>query len=83
MTSLGDRVLRVIRRHAGVRSSGPLTSDLRLRDDLGFDSLRMVALIFGLEEEFGRTLPDSVLQRATIHTVGDVLDTAGELLHDA
>lgn len=55
-----------------------VAADLRLIDDLGYDSVRLMELTVVLERKFGlpRQLPE---QLAGVHTVGDViaLVTAG------
>ena len=59
-------------------SGADLAADLRLIDDLGYDSVRLMELTVVLERKFGlpRQLPE---QLAGVHTVGDViaLVTAG------
>lgn len=49
-----------------------LTDDLRLVDDLGYDSLRLIELAIAVEQHLG--LPRIDLERViTIATVGDVV----------
>lgn len=43
---------------------------VRLREDLGLDSLSMIEICMTLEEVFGITLTESELR--SLHTVGDV-----------
>ena len=49
-------------------------------DDLGAESLDLVELVMGLEEEFGVTIPDD--QAETIRTVGDAIDLIERLTRD-
>lgn len=45
-------------------------TQLRLREDLGLDSLSLIEICMTLEEAFGITLTESELR--DLHTVGDV-----------
>ena len=47
-----------------------ISSETRLVEDLGFDSLRMMQLLTDLEDEFDVFIPDTVLSQ--IKSVGDV-----------
>jgi acyl carrier protein len=55
-----------------VAAIGP---DLRLEADLGVDSLAMIAITVGLEEDLGFTAPEIDEERVlAIVTVGDLID---------
>ena len=47
-----------------------ISSDSKILDDLGADSLDVVELLSRLEDEFGITIPDEDVE--TLVTVGDV-----------
>jgi len=78
--TVDERVLRLIDRLARRNRQTPLSGELSLRDDLGFDSMRLIGLVMSLEEEFGRTIPDTALATLRITTVGDVVHAATALL---
>ena len=48
-----------------------ITSDAKIKDDLGADSLDILQLLMTLEEDHGITIPDDEL--AEFETVGDIL----------
>lgn len=70
-------VLNILVDHLGVPAA-QLTSEARLREDLGADSLEDVEIIMALEEQFNLTIPDEITER--ISTVGDLFETLAELL---
>lgn len=47
-------------------------SNTKLKDDLGFDSLKLVELIIGLEEEFNIQIDESDLDPSQLVTVDDL-----------
>ena len=49
-----------------------ITPDLRIMEDLAFDSLQIYQLVIDLEEAYDIRMPDEVLD--TVVTVGDVVD---------
>lgn len=51
--------------------------------DLGLDSLGMVALLVGIEEEFGVFLPDEMLGHELLATAGTLWDAIEGLRADA
>ena len=55
-----------------------LTPNAKIRDDLGADSLEDVEIAMALEEHFHLSIPDEQLE--AVSTVGDLLETIGELL---
>ena len=68
-----DRVIEIITREQNLEP-GKVTVDSAFAE-LGIDSLDMVNLIFALEQEFGRRIPDSVMDNAL--TVRQVVDRIG------
>ena len=53
-------------------SEDSVTLDANFIDDLGADSLDLVELIMGIEEEFNIEIPDGEAEKVV--TVGDVVD---------
>lgn len=49
-----------------------ITPNSKIVEDLGADSLDIVELLMGLEEEFGITVEEDKVQK--ISTVGDIVD---------
>ena len=50
----------------------PITEEMDLQTDLGWDSLRMVEVIVKLEEAFDREFDESDLNPDLLQTVGDM-----------
>jgi len=48
-----------------------ITPDKRIKEDLGADSLDVVELIMGIEEQFGVAVPDEAAEQ--IKTVADLI----------
>lgn len=71
MTTIAQRVHKVFDRTVTVE--GGLTDDLRLDDDLGYDSLGVMEVVVDLEEEFGIEIADDAME--AWRTVGDVIKT--------
>lgn len=65
---------------ANVRSVGKLSEDFELRadahllDDLEIDSIGMVEIITGVEDELGVSIADSELVYKDVTVVGDLVD---------
>ena len=55
-----------------------LTSDARLKEDLGADSLTLVEINMALEDRFNLSIPDERLER--VQTVGDVFELLADML---
>lgn len=49
-----------------------ITSDLKLKEDLGFDSLNMVELMVELEERFDFEIDESDLDPSALQTVDQI-----------
>jgi acyl carrier protein len=54
------------------KAEGSVKPNHRMKEDLAADSLDIVEMMMGLEEEYGITIPDDVLP--TINTIGDIAD---------
>jgi acyl carrier protein len=65
-----QRVKDIMVEQLGVNAD-QVTSDAKIVEDLGADSLDVVELIMGLEEEFGYEIPDQEAEK--LQTVGDVV----------
>ncbi|MCQ2770868.1 MAG: acyl carrier protein [Clostridia bacterium] len=66
-----DTLKKIISRQLGIEEDD-ITVETRIMDDLGADSLDIVEMVMGIEEETGVSIPDEVV--ATFETVGDVLN---------
>ena len=60
MTTIAQRVHKVFDRTVTVE--GGLTDDLRLDDDLGYDSLGVMEVVVDLEEEFDIEIADDAME---------------------
>ena len=58
---------------------GHVTAQTRLQEDLGLNSITMLMLMIGFEDEFSFRFPTERLPE--LHTVGDVVAVIEELLH--
>lgn len=76
MTTIAQRVHKVFDRTVTVE--GGLTDDLRLDDDLGYDSLGVMEVVVDLEEEFDIEIADDAME--AWRTVGDVIKTVQGLV---
>lgn len=76
MTTIAQRVHKVFDRIVTVE--GGLTDDLRLDDDLGYDSLGVMEVVVDLEEEFDIEIADDAME--AWRTVGDVIKTVQGLV---
>jgi acyl carrier protein len=65
-----QRVKDIMVEQLGVNAD-QVTLDAKIVEDLGADSLDVVELIMGLEEEFGYEIPDQEAEK--LQTVGDVI----------
>jgi len=66
-----EKVKSIIVDQLGAEESA-ITMEASFIDDLGADSLDIVELIMGIEEEFGIEIPDADAEKVV--TVGDVVD---------
>ena len=66
-----DKVKGIIVEQLGVAEDA-VTTEASFIDDLGADSLDIVELVMGLEEEFSIEIPDADAEKVV--TVGDVVE---------
>jgi acyl carrier protein len=69
--SVEERVIRLVCERLGVNKE-QVTRQTSFIEDVGADSLDIVELVMGLEEEFGITIPDTEAEK--IKTVGEAID---------
>jgi acyl carrier protein len=69
--SVEERVIRLVCERLGVNKE-QVTRQTSFVEDVGADSLDIVELVMGLEEEFGITIPDTEAEK--IKTVGEAID---------
>ena len=67
-----EKVKEVIIDQLGVEDEESITMETTFIDDLGADSLDVVDLIMGLEQEFDIEIPDEEAEK--ISTVGDAVN---------
>ena len=60
-------------------SRAQLTPEARIEEDLNADSIDQVDIAMAMEERFGLTLPDEIVERML--TVRDVEEAIGAALH--
>lgn len=71
MASTEERVIELVCERLGVNKE-QVTRQTSFIEDVGADSLDIVELVMGLEEEFNVTIPDE--QAEKIKTVGEAID---------
>ncbi len=71
VASVEERVIELVCERLGVNKE-QVTRQTSFIEDLGADSLDIVELVMGLEEEFGINIPDD--QAEKIKTVGEAID---------
>lgn len=72
MSTVEERVKKVIMEQLGVEEAVLKNNDASFVDDLGADSLDTVELVMALEEEFETEIPDE--QAEKIQTVQHAID---------
>lgn len=70
-------VLEILVEQLGVKES-QLTSEARLQEDLGADSLTIIQIIMALEDLFHVSIPDEAAEK--VSTVQDVFDAISDLI---
>jgi len=70
MSETADRVKKIVVEHLGVEAE-KVTEEASFIDDLGADSLDIVALVMAFAEEFGVEIPDDAAEK--IATVNDAI----------
>ena len=77
--STGERLSKLLQRDFGIAGEA-LRADATL-ESLDIDSLRMIEILFGIEEAFGITVTAEQAEiRARVHTLGDLAAYVDELL---
>jgi acyl carrier protein len=71
VASVEERVIELVCERLGVNKE-QVSRQTSFIEDVGADSLDIVELIMGLEEEFGINIPDSEAEK--IKTVGEAID---------
>jgi acyl carrier protein len=71
VASVEERVIELVCERLGVNKE-QVTRQTSFIEDVGADSLDIVELVMGLEEEFGINIPDD--QAEKIKTVGEAID---------
>jgi len=71
VASVEERVIELVCERLGVNKE-QVTRQTSFVEDVGADSLDIVELVMGLEEEFGINIPDD--QAEKIKTVGEAID---------
>ena len=69
--ALQDKITDIIVERLGVNKE-QVTPEASFIEDLGADSLDLVELVLGFEEEFGESLPDEDAEK--LKKVGDVIE---------
>lgn len=72
MSTVEERVKKVIMEQLGVEEAVLKNNDASFVDDLGADSLDTVELVMALEEEFETDIPDEEAEK--IQTVQQAID---------
>ncbi|MBP5787067.1 MAG: acyl carrier protein [Kiritimatiellae bacterium] len=69
--ALQDKITDIIVERLGVNKE-QVTPEASFIEDLGADSLDIVELVMGFEEEFGESIPDEDAEK--LKKVGDVIE---------
>ena len=72
MSDIQKRVIKVVAEHLTTLDASDIKADSSFIDDLGADSLDIVELVMGLEEEFNIEIPDEAAEK--IITIKDACD---------
>lgn len=75
---ISRKLVEIVRKEKDVPDE-KLTPETQLAD-AGIDSLDALTILFGIEEEFGITVPDA--QARSMKTFGDMIDTVVALTGD-
>ncbi|MBY8938421.1 acyl carrier protein [Pseudomonas fluorescens] len=73
MSTVNDRVIKIVLEHLGVDEKEVIPS-ASFVNDLGADSLDVVELVMAFEDEFNMEIPDDVAENIT--TVQDAINYA-------
>lgn len=75
MNEIFDKVADIIANQLNIDKSN-ITPESEVIKDLGADSLDIVEMLMGLEDEYGMTIPDEVA--VGLKTVGDIVALISE-----
>ena len=64
------------------RFSDTITADMKLKEDMGFDSLSLVELIIDLEDQFDIEIDESDLDPGQLKTVGQIYTLVDKYLEE-
>lgn len=67
-----ETIVKILLDNAHISSSKAVTSQTRLRYDIGMDSLENTALLFDIESEFKIEITDN--ESSCVNTIGDLVD---------
>jgi acyl carrier protein len=71
---MDERFTTLVGRHLRfLPEDGNLAPNSRLRE-LGLDSMHAIELVFAIEDEYGVTVPDELLNDRTFETAGSLRD---------
>lgn len=70
MDDIFNKVTKIIANQLSI-DQADITMDSEIIKDLGADSLDIVEMLMGLEDEYGMSIPDEVA--AGLKTVGDIV----------
>jgi acyl carrier protein len=66
-----EQFVNLLRPFLAFAQGQQIGEDAKLRD-LGLDSMQSIQLLFAIEDEYGVTLPDELLNDATFETAGSL-----------
>ncbi|SEQ54363.1 acyl carrier protein [Pseudomonas sp. NFACC02] len=69
-STMDPRFINTLIKIGELKSDFQLTADLRLQEDIGIDSLKLIDIVLQLEDEFGINLSEDALAQAS--TVGEL-----------
>lgn len=73
METIEERLKHMIAENSALDNEDEITKDSKIEEDLLMDSLDVVTLVQGIEDEFGVNVPDEVVERW--RTFGDIVST--------
>lgn len=79
MADIEERTRKIVVEHLAV-DTDKVTTDAKLCEDLGADSLDVVELVMAFEDEFGCEITDSEAVKLTSGTFGDCVTLIGPKL---
>lgn len=78
-----ERIIKVLKNYIEpeVFESQEVTGDTTL-DEIGLDSFKAIYLLLDLEDEFGVTIPDTMLSPEIFYSVGNMTKTVKGILDE-